>query len=69
MKNLPYISLVLAAIVAIDELFYISVSSLAWVIIGLAVAVGLNSIAMLPKKQQFFKICLSPALGGVLVLW
>jgi hypothetical protein len=50
MKNIPYISLVIAIVVAVNELRYVSSTNLAWVIIGLAVAVGLNSIAMMPKK-------------------
>ncbi len=47
MKNLVYVSIIIAAIVVITEFAYIGQTSLAWVIMGLAVAVGLNALAIL----------------------
>ena len=51
MKSLPYISLVIAIIVAVNELAYLGDTSLAWVIIGLAVGVGLNSIFLIKTQK------------------
>jgi hypothetical protein len=50
MKGLLWISLVIAAIVAIYELTWLGRSDLAWVIIGLAVAMGLQAVYLLRKK-------------------
>lgn len=52
MKLLAWISLIIGAVVVINEFSYINETSLAWVLIGLAVAVILNSIALLSKKSQ-----------------
>ena len=56
MKGLLWISLVIAAIVAIYELTWLGRSDLAWVIIGLAVAMGLQAVYLLSKKQEGKKI-------------
>ena len=44
MKYLSLISLIIAAVVVVNEFAYIGTSSLAWVIIGLAVSVGLLAL-------------------------
>jgi len=49
MKNLLYISLIIAIVVVVNELAYVGTTGLAWVIIGLAVATGLNAIALIKK--------------------
>jgi hypothetical protein len=49
MKNLLYVSLIIAVIVVINELAYIGTTSLAWVVIGLGLAVGLNTIYLIKK--------------------
>lgn len=51
MKYLSWISLIIAAIVIINEATWIGRSDLAWVIIGLGVAVGLQSIYLLAEKK------------------
>ncbi len=50
MKYLPWISLIIAAIVVINEIMWIGKTDLAWIIIGLGVAVGLQSIYLVGKK-------------------
>ena len=50
MKSLLWISLIIAIIVAITELFWIGRSDLAWVILGLAVGMGLQAVYLLKKK-------------------
>ncbi len=50
MKILLWASLIIVIIVAIQELFWLGKSSLAWVIIGLAVAIGLQTVYLLTKK-------------------
>ena len=50
MKILLWASLAIVIIVAINELFWLGKSSLAWVIIGLAVAMGLQTAYLLIKK-------------------
>jgi len=50
MKYLPHISLIIAIIIVIDEVIWIGKSSLAWVIIGLGVAAGLQAIYLIGKK-------------------
>jgi hypothetical protein len=50
MKYLPWISLIIAVIVVINEITWIGKSDLAWIIIGLGVAVGLQSIYLVGKK-------------------
>jgi len=52
MKTLPVISIIIAAIVAIAELSYIGKTSLAWVILGLAVSVVLLAIYVLSGKER-----------------
>lgn len=51
MKSLPYISLIVAIVIIINELAYVGTTSLAWVIIGLAIAVGLNSINLIRTQK------------------
>ena len=50
MKYLPWISLIIAAIVVINEIMWIGKSDLAWVLIGLGVAAGLQAIYLVGKK-------------------
>jgi len=50
MKYLLWISLIIAAIIVINEIMWIGKSDLAWLIIGLGVAVGLQSIYLIGKK-------------------
>ena len=50
MKGLLWVSITIAAIVAVYELTWLGRSSLAWVIIGLAVAIGLQAAYLLIKK-------------------
>ncbi len=50
MKYLPWISLIIAVIVIINEAMWIGKSDLAWVLIGLGVAVGFQSIYLIAKK-------------------
>lgn len=49
MKGLIYISLVLASIVVINELAYLGETGLAWVIVALAVAIGLQGYYLLKE--------------------
>jgi len=51
MKYLIWLALVVAAVVIINEIAYIGETSLAWVVIGLAVAVGALSIYLLVEKK------------------
>jgi len=50
MKTLLWISLIIVIIVAIQELFWLGRSELAWVIFGLAVAVGLQTVYLIRRK-------------------
>ena len=50
MKYLPWISLIIAAIVVINEIMWIGKSDLAWVLTGLGVAVVLQAIYLVGKK-------------------
>jgi hypothetical protein len=50
MKYLLWVSLIIAIIVAVIELFWLGKSELAWVILGLAVAVGLQAVYLMRKK-------------------
>jgi len=50
MKYLLWASLTIAAIVAVYELTWLGRSGLAWVIIGLAVAIGLQAVYLIRKK-------------------
>lgn len=49
MKSLLYISIALSAIVVLVELSYLNRSSLALVLIALAVAVGLQAVYLIKK--------------------
>ncbi|UZE93075.1 MAG: hypothetical protein ACKKMV_02710 [Candidatus Nealsonbacteria bacterium] len=51
MKYLPWISLIIAFIVVINEFMYIGKTSLAWVLIGLGVAIGLNAVYLIAGKK------------------
>ncbi len=44
------VSLIIAIIVAINELFWLGKTDLAWVILGLSVAMGLQAVYLLIKK-------------------
>lgn len=50
MKILLWSSLIIVIIIAIQELFWLGRSDLAWVILGLAVAIGLPVVYLLVKK-------------------
>ena len=50
MKGLLWVSITIAAIVAVYELTWLGRSSLAWVIIALAVAIGLQTVYLIRKK-------------------
>ena len=50
MRNLLYISLALSGIVILNELAYLGETSLALVILALAVAVGLQAIYLIKRK-------------------
>jgi len=51
MKYLLWISLIIAAIIVVNEIMWIGRSDLAWLFIGLGVAVGLQSIYLLAEKK------------------
>ena len=51
MKVLLWASLIIVIIIAINELTWLGKSDLAWVIIGLAVAMGLQSVYLLIKTR------------------
>jgi hypothetical protein len=50
MKYLLWASLIIVIVIAIQELFWLGKSDLAWVILGLAVAMGLQVVYLLIKK-------------------
>ena len=50
MKTLLWASLIIVIIIAIQELFWLGKTSLAWVILGLAVAMALQAVYLLIKK-------------------
>ena len=50
MKILLWASLIIVIIVVINELTWLGRSSLAWVIIALGVAMGLQAVYLLRKK-------------------
>jgi hypothetical protein len=49
MKSLPIVSIVICGIVALNELAYIGETSLAWVVIGLCVAIALLAVNQMQK--------------------
>ncbi len=51
MKILLWASLIIVIIIAINELFWLGKSDLAWVILGLAVAMGLQVTYLLMKEK------------------
>ena len=52
MKILLWASLVIVIVVAINELFWLGKTSLAWVILGLAIAMGLQVLYLLIKERE-----------------
>jgi len=50
MKYLLWISLIIVAIIVVNEIMWIGRSDLAWLLIGLGAAVGLQSIYLIGKK-------------------
>ncbi len=52
MKNLLYVAIVISAVIIINELAYLGETSLAWVIIGLAVSIILIAIYQLVEKEK-----------------
>ena len=50
MKYLLWAALIIVIIIIINELFWLGRSELAWVILGLAIAVGLQVVYLLRKK-------------------
>lgn len=51
MKYLIWLALIIVVVVIFNEVAYIGTTSLAWVVIGLAVAVGALSIYLLVEKK------------------
>jgi len=51
MKWLLWVAVIIAAVVGINEFGYVASTSLAWVIIGLAAAIGAVSIYLLVEKH------------------
>ena len=51
-KHLLWAFLIIVFVVAINELFELGRTSLAWVIIGIAVAVGLQAVYFLSRKAN-----------------
>lgn len=51
MKNLLYVSIVLSVFVILQELTYIGETNLAWVILLLAVAIGLQGVYLIKNKE------------------
>lgn len=50
-KSLLWISLVIAVIILVNEFSWLGESSLALVIMGLAIAIGLQAIYLLVRKK------------------
>jgi hypothetical protein len=51
MKYLIWLAIIIAVVVVINEIAYVGTTSLAWVVIGLAVAVGALAIYLLVEKK------------------
>jgi len=51
MKYLIWFSLIVAIVAIINEISYVGDTSLAWVVIGLAAAIGAMSIYLLVEKK------------------
>lgn len=51
MKYLIWFAIIVAVIVVINEIAYVGTTSLAWVVIGLAAAIGALSIYLLVEKK------------------
>jgi hypothetical protein len=51
-KTLAVISLIIALIVAINEMTWIGKSDLAWPLIGIAIAIGLVAIIPLLREER-----------------
>jgi hypothetical protein len=54
-KSLLWISLVIAVIIFINEFSWLGKSSLTWVIMALAIAIGLQAVYSLAKKEPPYK--------------
>lgn len=52
MKSLPIIAIIIAVIIALNELAYLEQTSLAWVIIGICVAIGLLAFNQLQNQKK-----------------
>ena len=52
MKCLPWVSLVISAIVVINEFFWIGKSDLAWLLIGLGISVVLLAVYQIAGKKE-----------------
>lgn len=52
MKNLLYVSLILSFVVVVMEIGYLGDSSLAFVILMLAVAIGLQGYYLIKKEKK-----------------
>lgn len=48
-KALLWISLIIGLVITVNELFWLGRTSLAWVVIGLAVAVSLQAVYLIRK--------------------
>lgn len=49
-KYLLWASLVVVIVVVINELIWLGRTSLAWIILGLAIAIGLQAVYLLSRK-------------------
>lgn len=52
MQSLPIIAIVIVGIIALNELAYIGETSLAWVIIGVCVAISLLAINQIQQNKD-----------------
>jgi len=52
MKFLPWISLIIAVIVVINEFTWVGKSDLAWMLIGLGVSVILLAVQQITSKKE-----------------
>ena len=50
-KGLLWASLAIVIIVVINELFWLGRTDLAWVILGLAIALGLQAVYLIKKNK------------------
>jgi len=52
MKKLLYISLIITVVIVINELFYLNEINLAWVVLSLSIAVGLQTYYLIKKHKR-----------------